>query len=606
MKPRDLVTLLGTLCVVLACAGLAAARQIPEPPSVLLITVDTLRPDALGWVAGRNATPEIDRLAAAGARFPRAISPVPLTLPAHASILTGLEPPHHGVRDNGYVLGSGIPTLAEQLRVHGYRTAAFVSGYPLRAVFGLDRGFERYDDALAETGGQFQDRPAAETVRAALSWLTSEPRSGPFFLWVHFYDPHDPYAPPAAYRRPGPRGDYDGEVASVDAAIGELRRGVTKRAPDTLTVFTADHGESLGEHGEDTHGFFVYDSTLRVPLVIHLPGRINPAAPAVEPRLVDVAPTVLDLVGLRPDQPMDGTSLRPALEGRRLELPPAYFETLQPFLGYGWAPLSGLHAGGAKLIDAPRPELYDVARDPGETRNTHASDPHRATRLLDQLVARRSQRLRAASAADDPQVLERLRSLGYVGGGSLPTTDDWPRGLADPKDRLALRARLHEGEARLAKGDLAGARRTFEGVLEAEPDNRFALLRLGTALSRQGRFREAQVPLERLAGIDPRQAEARYLLAEALMRTGLWRRARTEWLEVTRLQPRRGAAWSNLAVALLRTGKAGEAVKALEEAVRLEPADALYRENLEAAREELARHPAAPKPPPEPDRPDRT
>ena len=577
------------LCLALAGAPAGAAPAA----SVVLVTVDTLRPDALGWVAGRNATPEIDRLAAEGARFPGAISPVPLTLPAHASILTGLEPPRHGVRDNGQVLGPGVATLAEALKGRGYRTAAFVSGYPLRALFGLERGFERYDDRLPLKGQDFGDRPAAETVRAALAWLKDVP--GPFFLWVHFYDPHDPYDPPAALRRPGPRGAYDGEVTAVDAAVGELRRGLAPRTEPLLTVLTADHGESLGEHGEDTHGFFVYDSTLRVPLLVHFPGRVKPAAPAAVPRLVDVAPTVLDLLGLPPLAPADGLSLRPALEGRRLDLPPAYVETLQPYLGYGWAPLSGLHAGRVKLIDAPRPELFDLSSDPGETRNLHDRDPHRATRLQELLAERRAKGARPATAADDPQVLERLRSLGYVGGGTAPAGGDWPRGLPDPKDRLAVRARLHESEALLARGDLAGAVRGFEGVLREEPDNRFALLRFGTALSRLGRYRAAQAPLARLAALDPRQAEARYLLAEALMHSGQWPQAASEWMEVTRLQPRRAAAWSNLGFSLLRTGQPAEAVKALEEAVRLEPGEPLWRENLDGAREELA-HRAAPRP----------
>ncbi len=301
------------LCSALTAAPVAGAAPAP---SVVLITVDTLRPDALGWVAGRNATPEIDRLAAEGARFPGAISPVPLTLPAHASILTGLEPPRHGLRDNGQVLGPGLATLAEALNARGYRTGAFVSGYPLRALFGLDRGFERYDDGLPLKGQDFGDRPAAETTRAALEWLKGV--EGPFFLWLHFYDPHDPYEPPAAFHRPGPRGAYDGEVAAVDAAVGQLRAGLARRGEPLLTVLTADHGESLGEHGEDTHGFFVYDSTLRVPLVLHFPGRLTPAAPALAPRLVDVAPTVLDLLGLPPLTALDGRSLRPALEGRRL------------------------------------------------------------------------------------------------------------------------------------------------------------------------------------------------------------------------------------------------------------------------------------------------
>ncbi len=217
-------------------------------------------------------------------------------------------------------------------------------------------------------------------------------------------------------------------------------------------------------------------------------------------------------------------------------------------------------------------------------RDVYDRDAHRAARLQELLAERRSQGARAAATADDPRVLERLRSLGYVGGGAPPPAGDWPRGLPDPKDRLALRARLHESEALLAKGDLAGAVRDFEVLLKEEAENRFALLRLGTALSRLGRPRAAQAPLARLAALDPRQAEARYLLGEAYLRGAQWLEATAEWMEVTRLQPRRAAAWSNLAVALLATGRDTEAVKALEEAVRLEPGQALYRENLAAAR----------------------
>ena len=289
---------------VLALAGLAcaaAAKGAPpatKPPSILLVTIDTLRPDAVGWVAGRNETPVFDRLAREGFRFRSAVAPVPLTLPSHASILTGLLPLRHGVHDNGQLLPQSFPTLASHLRAQGYRTAAFVSGYPLQRTFGLDRGFTTYDDTLPHGKEGWVERQAHETTAAALSWLKTA--RAPWFVWVHYYDPHDPYDPPRAFWRPGPRGAYDGEVAAVDNALGQLLQGLDALgAADRLTVVTADHGEGLGEHQEHTHGYFIYDSTLLVPLVFHRPGRIAPGEgdPA---RLIDVAPTILAASELPP------------------------------------------------------------------------------------------------------------------------------------------------------------------------------------------------------------------------------------------------------------------------------------------------------------------
>ena len=232
-------------------ATLAGAAASPSPPpgaatrptpSILLITIDTLRPDALGWVAGRNTTPAIDRLAREGVRFRAAVSPVPLTGPAHASLLTGLLPRRHGVRDHGQVLGPAIPTLAERLRVRGYSTAAFVSGYPLQRFLGLDRGFDVYDDTLPHGSEGWLERKATETTAAAAAWLRTARR--PFFAWVHYYDAHDPYEPPRPFWKPGPRGAYDGEVAYVDDAIGRLREGLGPLAEggDLLVVLAADHG----------------------------------------------------------------------------------------------------------------------------------------------------------------------------------------------------------------------------------------------------------------------------------------------------------------------------------------------------------------------------
>ncbi len=375
-----------------------APTRSPAPAAnVLLITVDTLRPDALGWVAGRNATPEIDRLAGDAFKFPGAMAPVPLTLPSHAALMTGLFPRRLGLRDNGQVVPPGPRTLAEALESRGYATAAFVSGYPLDSAFGLDRGFDVYDDALSPGSDGDLERPADATLAAALRWLATAP--APRFAWVHFYDPHYPYEPPAAHRRPGPRGAYDGEVAYVDAAVGRLAAAFGAR-DDALIVFAADHGESLGEHGEGTHGFFIYDSTVVVPLFFRWPGRVASGSSPAAARLVDVAPTVLDLLGIPAAAAVDGVSLRATLAGGAAVAEPAYIETFQPWNSYGWSPLKAIRHRGLKLIAAPRPELYDLAIDPGETRNLigeRPSDASALARLLDAAQKRSRRRRRPRS-----------------------------------------------------------------------------------------------------------------------------------------------------------------------------------------------------------------
>jgi Flp pilus assembly protein TadD len=489
------------------------------------------------------------------------------------------------VHDNGQLLGASPTTLAEHLRGQGYATAAFVSGYPLRALFGLDRGFDRYDDTLPVGAEGWLERPAPDTTAAALAWLRAAPR--PFFLWVHYYDPHDPYTPPRAFWRPGPRGAYDGEVTYVDHAIGTLRAGIPEADRSRLlTVFTADHGESLGEHGEQAHGFFLYDTTVVVPAVIHFPGRVAPARSAWPARLVDLMPTLLDLAGLPPVAGIDGTSLHRILAGGRMPAEPAYVETRQPWLTYGWSPLRAVRHAGWKYVAAPRPELYDLARDPGETRNRAAEMRARAADMAG-LVARFEQRPAAtAQRSDDPHVLESLRALGYVGGA--PAADEAPPGLPDPKDRVAERDLLLRGEGLLRRGDYDGALRQFEAVLKADPRNRFAILRSGVALLKKGDARAAAVRLRAAVEGDPGQAETHYALADALTRAGDNAAAVPEWMETVRLQPRRTAAWSNLGTALGRMGRLDDAARAFAEAVRLEPANPQLLANLGAARYEIA------------------
>jgi choline-sulfatase len=552
----------------------AALAQAPRPAkvrsaSLLLITVDTLRPDALGWVSGRHETPAIDRLAREGFSFPAAVAPVPLTLPSHVAILTATTPGRLGIRDNGRGVGTDVGTLAESLKRSGYATGAFVSGYPLAAMFGLDRGFDRYDDRFSAGQQGELERPAHATTAAALAWLrTARP---PWFAWIHYYDPHYPYEPPPAYRRPGPRGAYDGEVAYVDAAIGDLVRGVERLgAGPLLTVFAGDHGESLGEHGEGTHGFFVYDSTVLVPLIFNLAGRVAPGRSQAPARLVDIAPTVLALLDQPPLSKAEGVSLAPTLAGRTQAIPPAYVETRQPWSSYGWSPLEAVRHERWKLIQAPRPELYDLAKDPAEARNLFTQIPAKARHLSSLLGQVKPAPTR--QAAVDPDVAERLRALGYLGSGSSGVEPP-AAGLRDPKDGRTLRDLLTVADGQLRRGEHRAAVATFDAVLAQDPDNRFALLRSGSALLQLGDPRAAIARLKKAVQLDPDQSEAREGLAAAFSRAGQHGSAAEEWKEVVRLQPRRAQAWSSLGAALGLSNKTDDAVKAFARAVELEPGD---------------------------------
>ncbi len=554
--------------VLAATPPMAEARR----PDVLLITVDTLRPDALGWISGRNDTPNLDRLAAEGFRFPGAVAPVPLTLPSHVTLMSGLNPPRHGVRDNGEQLGEGPVLLAAALGTAGYATAAFVSGFPLSRQFGLDRGFEHYDDELSAGSGAWLERPASETTAAALAWLGGA--RSPWFLWIHYYEPHYPYL--AHPKGGGPvadngRGAYDGEVAAVDRALAALLDGARASASTLLTVFAGDHGESLGEHGESTHGYFIYDSTVLVPLVFHYPEVVRPRSSTAPARLVDVAPTALDLLGLPPISDTDGISLAPLLAGQEIEVPPAYLETYQPWHSYAWAPLVGMRSAEWKWIAAPRPELYHLTLDRGEARNLAESEPKTVAgldRLLRQIV--RGSRTEA-TRIEDAEAQRRLAALGYVASGVRSAGPSG--GEPDPKDRLALRELLTVGEEQAERGELTGALARFDEVLAAEPDNPLALSRSAAVLVRLGRAPEAVARLRRAADASPEQVETRALLAETLGEAGEHAAAAAEWMEVVDRLPRAPRYWSNLGAELGRSGRPAEAVTALERAWELEPDD---------------------------------
>jgi len=485
-----------TLTAAVACRAGASRSSTPDRPNVLLVTIDTLRADHVGCYGYKDAaTPTIDGVAARGVRFETAVAHVPLTGPSHASILTGQIPPGHGFRNNsGFTLSPSVRTAAEDFRLAGYRTAAFVSGFPLDRRFGFDRGFETYDDHLPKGNDRrrtpYVERLADATTDAALRWLTA-PKTGQaaprWFLWVHYYDPHAPYEPPGELAEQYRRAPYDGEIAFVDRQLARVidaleRRGETER---TLILVTADHGESLGEHGEGTHGIFLYDATIRVPWVIAGPrvpaGRVSRTVA----RSIDVLPTLADYAGLPNRRDVDGRSLRPAADGHELSDAPSYAESLYAELELGWAPLYAWRTAGFKFIKAPHPELYDLERDTSETKNRVDEQPTRAhdlNRKLEEALRRAPPAVEARAV--DPDAAERLRALGYATGGRASHPADAL--LRDPKDGVRLLPRLNRGMS-AARTEPEVAIRELTAVLHDDPGLSMARRTRAVAYAAAGR-----------------------------------------------------------------------------------------------------------------------
>jgi choline-sulfatase len=434
---------LGTWILLAVVGGCALPEKPPAPLGILIVTLDTTRADYLSaYGSGPAWTPNLERLAADGVVFEQAMTVAPLTLPAHCSLFTGLLPTRHGVRDNA---GGSLPahhqTLAEVLKRRGFETAAFVGSVVLRTGRGLEAGFDTYNDGITEdrpaAGGGLQ-RTADRVVDEAVAWLEGL-RGTSFFLWVHLYDPHAPYDPPEPFRTAYGDDLYAGEIAFADAQIGRLlevldRRRVLDR---TAVVIAGDHGESLNEHGENTHGIFIYQNVIRVPLILRVAG-VSPRRVPEVTRLVDVMPTVLELVGA-PTPATDGVSLVAALTGGATTLDlEAYSESLYPER-FGWSRLQSLRDGRFKLIEAPRPELYDLETDPAEQNNIYAKRPVIAammSRRLSALVPQDASRRHVNDPVPlAPEAVERLVALGYVGASRAPLNQaDQP--LPDPKDHI--------------------------------------------------------------------------------------------------------------------------------------------------------------------------
>jgi arylsulfatase A-like enzyme len=455
------VILRATFTVWLLAAGVTAAAcrmALAMPHGVVLITLDTTRADYLGVYGSTHAaTPNINSLATRAVVFEQAMTVAPLTLPAHSSLFTGLLPPRHGVRDNADALARHHVTLADLLRRRGFQTAAFVSSAILMADRGLASGFETYDDRRASSraiAGGLQ-RPANETVDAALTWLEGR-HDKPFFLWVHLYDPHAPYDPPEPFRTAYRDNPYAGEIAFADAEVGRLTVFLEARGllDHTAVILTADHGESLHEHGEAAHGIFLYQSVVHVPLIVRAPGLTAQRVAAVT-RMVDVMPTILDLVGVDgPATNLDGISLIATMRGTASPDLDAYAESQYP-LEFGWSPLRSLRNGRFKLIAAPRPELYDVESDPAELHDLFRTRPALGRAMARRLVEMEHAATGTHGASDSspaPEVAQRLAALGYVAPG--PAAASTARGsLPDPKDHIGTHS------ARVRQRNPAPARR---------------------------------------------------------------------------------------------------------------------------------------------------
>ena len=600
------------------------ARESCQGCNLLLITIDTLRADRVGaFGSSKGLTPRLDRLAGEGLRFTRTYSPAPLTLPAHASLLTSASPPVHGVRNNSlFRLGGELPTLATLLKAAGYRTGAFVGAFVLDARFGLARGFDVYDDRYGEgAAGEEPERRAEEVVARATEWIAQSaihnqsairnPQSAmPWFAWVHLYDPHEPYSAPEPYAsRHEP---YDAEVAYADASIGTLldRLSAAGGLERTLIVVTADHGESLGEHGEATHSVFVYEATMRVPAIVWAGGRIGSRSHDGLARLVDLAPTAIDLLGIAAPPTFEGRSLVPAVNANEppAQAPAAYLEAMDANLTRNWAPLAGIVSGSFKLIDLPVPELYDLARDPRETTNLFGREAERA-RVLAALLRQRTGEFAGRAApttrtALDSDARQRLQALGYVtstaDSPARPHTEaDDPKTLmpaALELDRALGAFRQDAGEAAIAKvraiaqahpgfttahgvlasmqrdtGDLAGAVATLEGVVRRGIADSSMMVVLAGYLQESGTLDKAAALLEAVITARPDYAEAYNSLGVVRARQGRHAAARAAFGKVLELDPTSAKAYENLAADEIAAGDLDAASADLGRALALDP-----------------------------------
>jgi arylsulfatase A-like enzyme/tetratricopeptide (TPR) repeat protein len=554
---------------------------------VVLVTIDTFRRDALGASGGAaSATPFIDRLAREGVVFERAYAHNVVTLPSHANILTGRYPLVHGVRDNaGFRFPKGMDTLATLLKARGYRTGAFISAFPLASRFGLDTGFDVYDDRFL--GGddglrlRQEERPGPRTAEAAREWLVRA-AGKPSFLWVHLYEPHFPYRPPEPFASRFAGDPYAGEVAAADAALEPLLAGLVERAKDgrTLVVLTGDHGESRGEHGERTHGIFAYDATLGIPLVLFCPRLLGPARVTETVRHVDIVPTVLDALGLPAPNDLSGRSLLPAAAGQTRPPAPSYFEALSGTMNRRWAPLHGVVRDRLKYIDLPLPEMYDLALDPKEERNLAASRPREMDEMRGLLARLRAEDRGVERRAEDRETRERLRALGYLASAPLPPSERRYGPDDDPKRLIALDAEMQTVDGRFESGDLSGALALCQDIVRRRAGMPLVLVQLSRLQREAGDIRAAVRSAEEALALGPDDPQTAATLASHLNDAGRFKEA-ADLLEpyARRADPSLDVLMTRGA-ALASRGRSAEALAAFERVREIAPRNAMALVNI--------------------------
>lgn len=590
-------------------AGLLSAALFAQPsrPNVLLITLDTTRADRIGAYGYKlGTTPNLDRLAREGIRFDDATTQAPLTGPAHAALLTGQYPGRLGIKDNANTpIPEAATTLAEALKGSGYRTGAFIGSFVVDRSYGFAQGFDTFDASFQgfrnEIKAQVQ-RSAAHVMDPAIGWIKSGLDKGvaraPFFAWIHLYDPHTPYAAPAPFAARFAKQPYDGEIAYVDSEIGRLL-GALKQvgyAENTIVMAIADHGEALGDHGEEEHGIFLYEAVSRIPWIVRLPKAERAGSVIPEQvRAIDVMPTVLELAGAQPVERLDGESLVALIRGRsRRDPPPAYLETWYPQLHFGWSRLRALRVGEWKYIDAPKPELYDLRTDRAEQRNVIAERSSVAARMgseLDTIEKTFGAAATAAPPQPDAETVARLRSLGYVGLASPASRGS--RG-PDPKDRIAdmnrFRALLSQASADLgaSRPDVA-----IEKLKRALALNELAFdahTMLGSAYQMKKDWEKAIGEYDAAALLNPVLAAPHVLAADAFLARGDFDRALERLDRAAALEPHSGEVASTRGRVLDRAGRAEEALAAHQRAVTLNPSDTAARGRLVSTAMTLRRY----------------
>jgi choline-sulfatase len=560
----------------------APPKFVPRP-NVVLITIDTLRADHVGCYGAQSVkTPTLDGLAHDGIVFERAISQVPLTWPSHAVILTGTYPFQNGVQDfTGQPLAPQFRSVAQAFKRAGYSTAAVVSAFVLDRSWGLNRGFDFYDDAFpAET---FQkkdiglvDRRAQESVAHAIAWLKKTPRR-PFFLWLHLYDPHNPYDPPEPYRSDYKAHPYDGEIAYADHELGALIAWLkqNKLYDSSVIVATSDHGESLGEHGEDEHGFFVYNATVHVPLIVKPPASkgIQPGRRREPVETSAIAASLLQLAGVKDPiekQLQAKPLLRPGGEDRN----PAYSETFYPFSSFGWSPLHAWESERYHYIDAPQPELYDLETDPAETKNIAAQQPAivavMKTKMQD-LLARNPfaiQNLAAGNVSPDAQ--QKLQALGYFGFRAAVSAEQIKAGLADPKEKIEEFNAILKAQDAVQRNDSTRAETLLTEVQARDPKMYVIPFLLGESALRRQDWEQAAQHLQRCLDLNPNFDNAMTGLARALAKLGRADDAKSWLNRAVQSNPQNYRAWYQIGL-LSAPGDPVVARSAYEKAIAIQP-----------------------------------